>query len=88
MPIKIIDIFDDDDEINWDLLQGESEQASVEPATKVEARKAREKALPVTSLDSSSSSDSSRAGYYIGFRNGKPQMRRIRHLMRGPCQDP
>ena len=45
MPIEIIDISDDDDEIGWDLLRRESEPASVGPAVKQEeARKAMEKA--------------------------------------------
>ena len=88
MPFEIIDISDDDEEIDWDLLRGESEQASAKATTKVEARKAREKASPVTSSDSSSSSDYSGAGYYISFHSGRAQMRRIRRPMRGPYRDP
>ena len=81
MPVEIIDISDDNEEIDWDLLRGESERASVETT-------AKEKAPPVTSSDSSSSSDSSGAGYCISFHNDGPQMRRIRCLMCGPCRDP
>ena len=73
MPVEIIDISDDDKETDWDLLRRESEPASMGPTTKQEgAGKARERALPVTSSDSSGSSGSSGAGYYIGFRNCKP----------------
>ncbi|XP_062230078.1 inhibitor of trypsin and hageman factor-like [Phragmites australis] len=39
MPVEIIDISDDDEDINWDLLLGESEQASVETTVKEEAGK-------------------------------------------------
>ena len=88
MPVKIINISDDDEEIDWDLLWGESEQASMETTAKEEAGKARERAPSVTSSDSSSSSDSSGVSYYIGFRSGRPQMRRIYRPMRGPCRDP
>ena len=88
MHVEIIDISDDDEEIDWDLLRGESEQVSAEPVAKEEAGKVREKAPPATSSDSSSSSDSSEAGYCIGFHSGMPQMRRIRRPMCGPCQDP
>ena len=34
MPIEIIDISDDYEEIDWDLLRGESEQVSVGPVVK------------------------------------------------------
>ena len=88
MPVETIDISDNDEEIDWDLLLRESEPASMGPVVKQEeARKARERASPVTSSDSSASSGISGAGYCIGFRNGKPQMRRIRCLMCGPCRD-
>ena len=79
MPIGIIDISDDDEETDWDLLRGESDeekQASTETivtlTAKEEAGKAREMAPLVTSSDYSSSSDGSRAGYYIGLRSGRP----------------
>ena len=34
MPVEIIDISDDEEEIDWDLLRGESEQASLEMMAK------------------------------------------------------
>ncbi|XP_062230072.1 aspartyl protease family protein At5g10770-like [Phragmites australis] len=67
MPIEIIDISDDNEEIDWDLRWGESEQASVEPMAKEEGGKVREKAPPATSSDSFSSSNSSGVGYCLSF---------------------
>ena len=63
-------------------------ETAVTLTAKEEARKVKEKASPVTSSDSSSSSDSLGAGYYIGFGSGRPQMRRIRCPMHGSCGDP
>ena len=57
-------------------------------AKQEEVGKARERAFSVTSSDPSVSFGSSGASYYIDFRNGRPQMRRIRRLMCGPSQDP
>ena len=88
VPVKTIDISDDDEEIDWDLLLRENEPASMGPVVKQEeAEKARERASLMTSSDSSVSSGSSRAGYCICFRNGRPQMRCICRLMRGPYRD-
>ena len=95
VPVEIIDIFDDDEEIDWDLLQRESdeeEQASAEKlaalAAREEAGKKGEEAATVAPSVSSSSSDSSEAGYCISFRGGRPQMRCIRRSTRGPFRDP
>ena len=94
-PVGIIDISDDNEETDWDLLQGESDeenQVSAETmatlTAKEEAGNEREKPPPVTSSDSSSSSNSLGAGNYIDLRNGRPQMRRICSPIRGPCRGP
>ena len=89
MSVETIDISNDDEEIDSDLLLRESESASMGLTVKQEeAWKAKERASLVTSSDSSASSSSSGVGYYINFRNGRPQMRRIHRFMCGPYRDP
>ena len=86
MLVEIIDISDDDEEINWDLLQRESDEE--EWASTATVGKKREEALTVSPSVSSSSSNISGASYCVSFRGSRPRMRYIRSSMRRPCRDP